>query len=553
MRFGPANPEDAIGGIMVHALRCETLILKKGTLIGPNEANALICAGVREVTVARLDQGDLSEDAAANRIAQAVAGDGINFERAITGRANLFAKEPGLLVLDRTTVEDINLVDEAITLATLPALKPVVANEMVATVKIIPFGAQETSCNSVVKIAKAGVIRVAPYRLKRVGVISTLLPGLSDKVIDKTLRVTIERLAPTGASLVVERRVPHDQAILATTLSEIIKIGVELIIVFGASAIADRRDVIPAAITEIGGTIDHFGMPVDPGNLLMISRVGDIPVLGAPGCARSPVENGFDWVLMRLLADIAISRSDLVRMAVGGLLMKVVARPQPAALDVGRRQIGVVLLAAGQSSRTGGSNKMLVELMGKALIRIVAENAVASHATSVIVVTGHRAAEVRGALEGLNVTFVHNPDYAEGLSGSIKTGIAAVPADADGAIICPGNLPLIDTPLINRLMEVYAPDRGHLIAAPISDGRYGNPVLWSRQLFGELMTLNGDIGARHLIVKHAKAVIDVPTEGRATFDDNDTALESESDTDEHEDANKTPHKFETSSPERHGV
>ena len=89
---------------------------------------------------------------------------------------------------------------------------------------------------------------------------------------------------------------------------------------FGASAIADRRDVIPAAVTGIGGEIEHFGMPVDPGNLLLIARAGGVPVLGAPGCARSPVENGFDWVLMRLLAGIKVTRSELMGMGVGGLL-----------------------------------------------------------------------------------------------------------------------------------------------------------------------------------------------------------------------------------------
>jgi len=152
-------------------------------------------------------------------------------------------------------------------------------------------------------------MRIAPYTVKRVGVVSTLLPGLAPKVIEKTLRVTAERLAPAGAAIMAERRVPHDEAALAAAIKELLGLGAELVIVFGASAIADRRDVIPAAIEHVGGAIEHFGMPVDPGNLLLIGKAGGVPVLGAPGCARSPVENGFDWVLMRLLAGLKVTRA----------------------------------------------------------------------------------------------------------------------------------------------------------------------------------------------------------------------------------------------------
>ena len=113
-------------------------------------------------------------------------------------------------------------------------------------------------------------------------------------MIEKTLKITNERLAPAGAAIVAERRVPHERAPLARALKEVLASGAELAIIFGASAIADRRDVIPAALETVGGRIEHFGMPVDPGNLLLIGTAGEHPVLGAPGCARSPKENGFD-------------------------------------------------------------------------------------------------------------------------------------------------------------------------------------------------------------------------------------------------------------------
>jgi molybdenum cofactor cytidylyltransferase len=524
MKFGPASPADAVGGVTVHTLRQGSLVLKKGTTVGPNEVEALNRAGVKEVVVVRLEDGDVSEDVAAGSIARAIAGDGVDVERAFTGRSNLFAARAGVLVVDRAAVDGINRVDEAITFATLPAFKAVVPGEMIATVKIVPFGIEASLCEMAVAAAGTGRMSVAPYKIKRVGIVSTILPGLAPKVIEKTLRVTADRLEPAGAKIIAERRVPHEEAALAASIKELLGLGAELVIVFGASAIADRRDVIPAALEGVGGEIEHFGMPVDPGNLLLIGNAGGIPVMGAPGCARSPVENGFDWVLTRLLAGLKVTRADLTGMGVGGLLMEIVTRPQPRKPpeSEGNRDIAAVVLAAGRSTRMGGPNKLLAELGGKPMVRIVTEQVLGSKASSVTVVTGHQAAEVEKALAGLKVKFVRNPDFAAGLASSVRTGIAAVPETADGAVVCLGDMPLIDAKLIDRLIEALEPDRGHLIAVPVSDNRRGNPVLWSRRFFRELMTLDGDIGARNLIARHVEAVVEVAVEGHGAFLDIDT-------------------------------
>jgi molybdenum cofactor cytidylyltransferase len=247
-------------------------------------------------------------------------------------------------------------------------------------------------------------------------------------------------------------------------------------------------------------------------------------MLGAPGCARSPVENGFDWVLMRLLAGLKVTRADLTGMGVGGLLMEIVTRPQPREILEAddNRHVSAIVLAAGRSTRMGGPNKLLAELDGQKLVRIVTEQALASKAKDVIVVTGHQAELVEQALAGLEVKFVRNPDFANGLASSVKVGISAVPKRADGAVICLGDMPMISADLIDRLVDAFAPDRGNLIAVPVSGGRRGNPVLWSRRFFNELMTLDGDVGARHLIAKHNEAVAEVPVEGDGAFLDIDT-------------------------------
>jgi molybdenum cofactor cytidylyltransferase len=526
MKFGAVPVAEALGATAVHSIRTGELVLKKGTLIRAGEIAALQAAGVKEIVVSRLEPGDVSEDEAAGDIAAALRGDGVRLDRAFTGRCNLFAERAGVLVVDRDAIDRLNRVDEAVTAATLAAFKPVVEGEMIATVKIIPFAVAAAARDKAVaeaNRAKPGV-RVAPYTIKKVGIVSTLLPGLAPKVIEKTLKITEARIAPAGAKIVAEKRVPHEQAALTRAIDEVRAAGAELVIVFGASAIADRRDVIPMAVEMAGGEIEHFGMPVDPGNLMLVGRIAGQPVLGAPGCARSPKENGFDWILMRLLAGLTVTRADITGMGVGGLLMEIVTRPQPRAdkdEKEGRRMAAVVL-AAGRSTRMGAVNKLIAEIGGKPLVRIAAEQALASHAAPVIVVTGHEKEKVEAALAGLPVRFAHNADYAEGLGSSLKAGIAAVPKEADGVIVCLGDMPQVDSGLINKLLAAFDPEKGALVVVPSIDGRRGNPVVWSRRFFADLMAVQGDVGARHLIASYAEAVVEVPVAGEAALTDVDT-------------------------------
>jgi molybdenum cofactor cytidylyltransferase len=524
MKFGPVAVADAEGAIAAHAVRTPERSVRKGTLIGKAEIEALTRAGVKEIVVARLEEGDVNEDEAAAAIAQAVVGKGVRVDRAFTGRANLHAETSGVLVIDGDAVDRLNRVDEAVTFATLPAFHPVQEGEMVATVKIIPFAVARQVHLAALAAARP-MVSVAPYRLKRVTVVSTQMPGLAAKVIDKTVRVMADRLAPAGASISAEVRVPHEISALKQAIGEALGKGAELVVVFGASAIADRRDVIPAAIMEAGGKIEHFGMPVDPGNLMLIGSIGKVPVMGAPGCARSPKENGFDWLLARVLAGLPVTRDDITALGVGGLLMEIVTRPQPRegpAPSERVPRVAALVLAAGRGTRMGGPNKLLAELHGKPIVRHAVEAALASRARPVIVVTGYEGDQMAGALKGLEIRRVHNPDFAEGLSTSLKAGLAALPPGIDAAAVMLGDMPGVSATLIDRLGSAIDPARGALIAVPVRHGRRGNPVVWSRRFFEDLARLEGDVGARHLIAQHGEAVAEVAVEDEAAFLDIDT-------------------------------
>jgi molybdenum cofactor cytidylyltransferase len=329
LKFEPVPVAEAEGAVLAHALRLGGVSLKKGHVIAPGDQAALRGAGVESVIAARFEAGDVGENEAARRLAERAAGVHLRREAAFTGRVNIFAEVNGLAMVDVDAVGRVNRLDEAITLATLAAHRPVASGDMVATVKIIPFAAPGAALAAACEtIGPRGAVWVAPYRPLRLGVISTTLPALKASVIAKTLAVLEARIAASGATIAREARVPHEAGALAMAIADIAP-RCDAIVIFGASAITDRRDVIPAAIEASGGRVEHFGMPVDPGNLLLLASREGKPIVGAPGCARSPKENGFDWVLGRILADVPIGRADIQGMGVGGLLMEIASRPQP--------------------------------------------------------------------------------------------------------------------------------------------------------------------------------------------------------------------------------
>jgi molybdenum cofactor cytidylyltransferase len=522
MKFGPLPLDQAEGAIAAHSVRRGGAVVKKGVRLAAEHIAMLRAAGVEEIVAARLDADDVHEDEAAARVAATVAGKNVRTEAPFTGRCNLYAEQAGVVTVDRAAIDRLNRLDPGLTLATLKEYQPVEAGRMVATVKVIPFAVPCAAVEAAEASGAAASVAIARWRRLKVGLAATILPGLKPSVMDKTRRILDERLRMAGASVIAEERVPHETAALAGALARLEGQGAELIVAFGASAIVDEDDVIPAALREAGGAVEHFGMPVDPGNLLLLGRLGGKPVLGAPGCARSPAENGFDWVLQRLLAGLPVAPQDITGMGVGGLLMEITSRPQPRQpAPTPGRAVAAVVLAAGQSRRMGGPNKLLATIGGVPLVRRAAESALGSRARPVVVVTGHQAEAVASALAGLDVTLVHNPDFSEGLSTSLKAGLAAIPPAIAGALIVLADMPGVTSDLLDRLIAAFAASGQPAIVLPTFGGKRGNPVLWPREFFPELREVSGDTGGRHLIGRHAASVVQVEA-GRGAVTDIDT-------------------------------
>ncbi len=534
MKFGEVRVVEAEGAILAHSLKLGARALKKGRVLSAADLELIAGAGLSAITVARLEPGDVGEDEAAERVAAAAVGPGVAAAAPFTGRVNLHAEGRGVFVCDRDRIDRLNLVDEAITLGTLPPYAVVEPRQMVATIKIIPFAAPEEAVKHCAKTAidEGPLLRVAPFRPLSVGLIQTRLPGLKESILDKTREVTEARLAALGCRLACEERCVHETAVLAAMIRDAFGHGIDMLLIHGASAILDRRDVIPAAIEAAGGRVDHFGMPVDPGNLLLLGHVGERVVLGLPGCARSSKINGFDWVLERLVARLPVGPAEIMRMGSAGLLAEIPSRPLPRAearapsskekeKPPGPR-IGALLLAAGQSSRMGGPNKLLAQIEGVPMVARVAQRLLASRARPIVAVLGNRADEIDAVLGRLPVERVRNPDFAEGLSTSLKRGLAALPDELDGVVVCLGDMPRLSGRHLDRLIAAFNPLEGRAIVVPTRHGKRGNPVVWARRFFPEMAQISGDVGARHLIGEHADFVAEIEMDDDAILVDIDT-------------------------------
>ena len=329
MIFGPCPLNDALGAVLAHSIQTGEGKLAKGSVLGPSDIDRLRAEGHDLVEVARLEPGDVGEDAAATRLALALlpqAQAGLRITLAHTGRVNLIATGPGLLSYDENAVHALNLTHPAITLATLPPLARLAPGTLAATVKIITYAVPETALMLAEQAARGAAMRHLAPVCRTAGLVLTGTGPKDDKLAAKGRSAMASRLNALGVDLVDIALVAHDEAALASALTQI---KGDILLILTSAATSDLMDTAPAALRRAGGSVARFGMPVDPGNLLFHGQLGNRPVIGLPGCARSPALNGADWVLDRLVCGVPVSDEMVARMGVGGLLKEIPIRPLP--------------------------------------------------------------------------------------------------------------------------------------------------------------------------------------------------------------------------------
>lgn len=524
MTFGQIDVAMAQGTILAHSVMVGRKKFRKGRHLTNDDVAALRAHDITKVWAARLDADDVHEDQAAGELAAALATLDIDARAPFTGRANLVAGREGVIAIDAACISAINAIDEALTVATIPPLTRVEPRSLLATIKIIPYAMKRVSLDMALGMIVGTPIALHPFAMKSATLVLTQTDGTPASLINKGARAIQDRLGALGLRDVDVVTVAHDITALSDALGAA---RGELVLILGASATSDRRDVCPAAVVACGGTIERFGMPVDPGNLLFLGALGGRPLIGLPGCARSPALNGADWVLQRIVAGLAVTDRDIAAMGVGGLLKEIPTRPQPRqgnAKAPRAPKISVVVLAAGKSTRMAGADKLLRDVEGEPLLRRTVRAAMGSAADEVIVVTGQGfGAARRKVLDGLDITLLDAAEAATGMGGSIRAGIRAVAPETDAVILALADMPQVTSKHFDHLIAAFDPaERRSIARAQAQDGTPGHPVLFGRRFFESLSHLDGDEGARSVVAEAGDYVVDVPTPGQGAVIDLDT-------------------------------
>ncbi len=446
MIFGEVLVDEAEGAILAHTVRAGSLTVKKGVKLSAAEVGALAKAGIKTVVVARIEAGDVMEDEVAEAIAAQLAGAGVDVMGSANGRCNLHARVHGVARLDKTTIDALNGSGDGVVTATVSPFEVVEAGRTIATIKVIPYAVPTVRLAHLSGLAgDGGAISVHPFQKLRVGLLLSRVAGNKERLLDKAHEVLAARIETYGSNIVRALRCPH------------------------------RVDAMAEALSDLG--------------------------------REKP-----DLILPRVLAGLDTSPEILLAMGVGGLLKDVPERLDPRESHRGMKaaaatgKVAAVVLAGGASKRMGRANKLLAEFKGAALVYGVVESALQSDAAEVIVVTGHEADLVREALSGLDVRFIHNPAYPEGLSTSLRAGIGVVSKTLAGAVVLLGDMPRLTAATVNALIERFNADDGTMICQPAYEGRPGNPSLWPREFFSDILDIWGDTGARQLLERYAARV-----------------------------------------------
>ncbi len=517
MKFASVELAKAKGHILAHSMPLESGVLKKGITLGTHDLQKLKLAGQTDVTVAMLEQGDVAENEAAQTLADSFISKDVIATQAVAGRVNLIAEHDGILSLNTTEIEAFNAVDEAITIATLPDFSRVKKGNLLATLKIIPYGVAKVQIDRSLRCLGSECFQLHAFTPKSCDIILTKTQGFKSSLLTKAEKAIRTRISPLNLRVESSCVVDHSAQEICSAL-QVAKS--DMVLILGASATSDRQDVVPEGIVQAGGKITRFGMPVDPGNLLVLGTYQGRAVIGLPGCARAPALNGADWVLERLCAGLSLEATDIARMGVGGLLKEIPDRIQPR-MQPHQTRAGVtaILLAAGSSSRMRGDDKLMRKVGNATLLRHCVEVALGANIDHCIVVLKAGATDHKAALQGLPVKIVETADADLGMAASLRAGILAMDTTPKAILVGLTDMPDLTAEHFNKVIAGHDPDKNRFIICPTNpNGKRGHPVLFDAKFTENLTNLQGDTGAKDILKTVPEWVYEIPSDAAVSLD-----------------------------------
>lgn len=514
MKFEERKLADCLGWQLAHSVTCGSKKFAKTTLVDQHKLALFQSAGIQALQVFKLDPGDLDEDQAAAKAAQLISGDCLAIQIAGRGRANVVSDKNGVF-LPETAIDDLNALDDAFSAASKRAFTKVSKGDLVATIKLVPYGIASSLLDRFSAVKKMRVTEFEKFSAE-------LLIGGSP-LQEKTKAVLVNRLQAVGGELVATKEVEHAVSAYARAIR---KSEADLILMLGVSAISDSHDVLPESVRKAGGQIIKVGLPTDPGNLLMLAKLGKQTIIGLPGCARSPALNGFDWVLERFAARLPLDAEVLAGMGTGGLLK------EPSDRSVPRRKprtpidtvtsVSALLLAAGRSSRSGTSHKLLSKVDDRTVVEHSATVINDAGIHSVTVVTGDSSDKIEALFSSATLKFIHNPQFADGMGTSLAVGVQQLDDSVEFALVYLGDMPFVQSSTIKALLQAASGGSASAIYIPTFNGKRGHPVLWGKNHFGALRQLSGDVGGREIIRENNEKIVEVEVNDPGILIDLDT-------------------------------
>lgn len=319
--------EDAVGMVLAHDLtrivpgEFKGAAFKKGHIIREEDLSLLKSMGKNHIYILEINPDLLHENEAAERMAKAAAGKNLLLSEPTEGKVNFIAAKPGLLKLNLKVLEEINAV-EMVILATLHNNTPVKEGQIVAGTRVIPLIIEKDKIEQVEKYCAAGfpLIWVEELRSLKIGIVVTGTEVYEGRIEDRFGPVLADKVKNYGSSLLDIRYASDDVETIKSEIFKLIGEGAELIMTSGGMSV-DADDVTPTAIRGTADEVITYGSPVLPGAMFMLAYKGDIPILGVPACGMFYKITVLDLVLPRLLTGERLKRSDLTKMAHGGLCL----------------------------------------------------------------------------------------------------------------------------------------------------------------------------------------------------------------------------------------